>query len=66
MRGLRFAVALNALLHLFVDLPQGHAAGAFQLVGRGIRIEIGFVCHGSRLLLMRQLDLATDARSQQA
>jgi hypothetical protein len=39
-----------------VDLPQRHAAGAFQLVRIGIRIEIGIVCHGSRLFLVRRLD----------
>ncbi len=66
MRSLRFAVALDALLYLFVDLPQRHAAGAFQFVGIGIRIEVGIVCHGSRLFLMRRLDLDTDAQSQQA
>lgn len=66
MRSLRFAVALSALLHLFVDLPQRHAAGAFQLVGIGIGIEIGIVCHRRRLFLMRRLDLDTDALSQQA
>ena len=42
-----FAVTLHALLHLFVDLAQRHAAGAFQLVGIGVGIRIGMVCHGN-------------------
>jgi hypothetical protein len=29
VRSLRLPVALNGLLHLFVDLPQSHAAWAF-------------------------------------
>ena len=66
MRSLRFAVALDALLHLCVDLPQRHAAGAFQFVGIGIGIGIGIVCHGSRLFLMSLLDLDTYGQSQQA
>ncbi|MGF6724686.1 hypothetical protein P3T43_004055 [Paraburkholderia sp. GAS41] len=39
------AVALDALLDLFVDLAQGHAAGTFQLVRIGVGIRIGVICH---------------------
>jgi len=67
VRILRFAVAHDALLYLFVDLPQRHAAGAFQFVGIGVGIEMGIVCHARRSFLMvRTLDLDTDAWSQQA
>jgi hypothetical protein len=65
VRSLRFAVAHDALLYLFVN-PQRHAAGAFQFVGIEVRIAMGIVCHGSRLFLIRRLDLDADARSQQA
>ncbi|MGF6638633.1 hypothetical protein OKW39_005849 [Paraburkholderia sp. MM6662-R1] len=61
-RSLRFAVALDGLLNLFVDLPQTHAAWAFQFVGIGSRIAIGIVCHESRLFVMRRLDLDTDVQ----
>lgn len=44
MRRKFFAVALDAFLHLLVDLPQRHAAGAFYLIGVGI--GFGGVCHG--------------------
>jgi hypothetical protein len=44
VRSLRFAVAFDALLHLLVDLPQPHVAGAFQFARIGSRTEIGIVC----------------------
>jgi hypothetical protein len=62
VRNLRFAVALGRLLYLFVDLPQSHAARAFQFVGIGSRVEIGIIWHESRLFVMRQFDLDTDAQ----
>jgi hypothetical protein len=43
-RCLLFAVALDALLHLFVDLTQRQATRAFQFVW------IGVVCHGNGLV----------------
>jgi hypothetical protein len=61
VRNLRFAVALGGLLHLFVDLPQGHPAWALQFVGIGSSIAIGIVFHESRLFVVRRLDLDTDA-----
>lgn len=66
MRSLRFAVALDGLLHLFMNLPQRYSARALQLIGIRSRIEIRIVCHGSRFFLMLRLDLDTDARLQQA
>jgi len=62
VRSLRFAVTLDGLLHLFVDLSQRHAARAFQFVGSRSRIKIRIVCHGSQLFLTRRLDLDTDAQ----
>jgi hypothetical protein len=53
-------VALGALLHLFVDLSQRQAAGAFQCVG------IGVICHGNGLFLMSRFDLDTYRESRQA
>ena len=43
MAGARFAIAFDALLHLFVDLTQRHAARSFQFVGIaiGVGIRIG-------------------------
>lgn len=35
------AIALDAFLHLFVDLAQRHAAGSFQFVGIGVGIRVG-------------------------
>ena len=65
MRSLLFAVAFDALLHLLVDLPQRHTAGACQFVGIGVWIGVWIglriVCHGSRLFLIWRLDLDTDA-----
>lgn len=51
MAGARFAIAFDALLHLFVDLTQRHAARSFQFVGIaiGVGIRIGEVCHGNDL-----------------
>lgn len=61
-RCLLFAVALDALLHLFVDLAQRQATWAFQFVGIGI----GVVFHGNGLFRMSRLDLDTDGQSRQA
>src|SRR5260370_14756746 len=52
---LRFAVAPEARLRLFVDLAQRQATGAFQFVG------IGAICHAIGLFFTRRLDLATPA-----
>ena len=43
LAGARFAIAFDALLHLFVDLAQRHAARSFQFVGIaiGVGIRIG-------------------------
>jgi len=57
---LSLAVTLDALLHLFVDLAQRQAAGAFYFVG------IWLVCHSKGLFLMNRLDLDTYGRSRQA
>ena len=57
---LRFALTLDALLHLFVDLAQRQAAGAFQFVG------IWVVCHSNGLFLMSRLELDTYWQSRQA
>jgi hypothetical protein len=61
---LRFAVAHDALLYLFVDLPQRHAAGAFQTSGIGVGIEMGIVCHARRLFLMGRLLILIRMRSR--
>src|ERR1700722_3233072 len=55
LRSLRFPVTLEALLHLFVDLPQRQSAGAFQFV------RIGVIYHNNGLILTSWLDLATPA-----
>ena len=60
---LRFAVAHDALLYLFVDLPQRHAAGAFQLIGIGVGIEMGIVFHARRLFLVGRLFILIRMRS---
>ncbi|MEM5328115.1 hypothetical protein VSR34_16205 [Paraburkholderia sp. JHI2823] len=47
MRSLRIAVALDGLLHLFVDLPQSHAARAFEFAWVRSRIAVMIVFHES-------------------
>ena len=59
-----FAIALDALLYLFVNLAQRHAAGSFQVVG--IAFGIGFICHENDLFRMGQSDLDPSRPSPQA
>jgi hypothetical protein len=68
MAGARFTIAFDALLHLFVDLAQRHAARSFQFVGISISvgIRIGEVCHGNDLSGMDRPDLEPSGRSRQA